>query len=298
MTKSKKSDPVFKDHEKILEAVHNSGYLFEIEVAKKIEALGFDIQMNVAFNDKDSDKSREIDIVAHKNLASIPANKIKLALHLVIEAKKFKSPILFFKRKKSETDKSHSPIELHFPMQHFQITDWTKSTSKISTVSFYKDLKLEEHHLYESNNFNVTQFCRLIRNEKKIDAKHENIYDSLLFPSAKALLYMKDILPIPRNIAHQQYYHVIFNVIVTDSDVLSINSEVPEYPIETEKFITLKREIRTDKTQGIFYFDFVNFNHLDDYIEGVNNYINPIINRFSSNPEEFQFRKREIVNKS
>lgn len=50
----------------ILTAVNDSGYLFEQEVASILGNNKFYIQTNVAFNDEDEGKSREIDVVGYR----------------------------------------------------------------------------------------------------------------------------------------------------------------------------------------------------------------------------------------
>lgn len=52
--------------EEIIKAITDSGYLFEQEIASVFENNNFYIQTNVAFNDLDEDKSREIPYCSSK----------------------------------------------------------------------------------------------------------------------------------------------------------------------------------------------------------------------------------------
>ena len=53
----------------IVDALKQSGYLMEQEVATQLEALDFHVSTNMAFEDIEEGKSREIDVSAIKRVA-------------------------------------------------------------------------------------------------------------------------------------------------------------------------------------------------------------------------------------
>src|SRR4051794_34728823 len=55
--------------DEIMAAIRDSGYLMEQEVATQLEGCGLHVRTNVAFEDPDEGKSREIDVAARKRVA-------------------------------------------------------------------------------------------------------------------------------------------------------------------------------------------------------------------------------------
>ena len=59
-------------------ALQASGYLFEQEVATSLENLGFHVETNSAFLDRELEKSRELDIRAVKVAYHDKANHLQV----------------------------------------------------------------------------------------------------------------------------------------------------------------------------------------------------------------------------
>ena len=70
-------------HEEIMEAIRQSGYLMEQHVATQLEALNFYIKTNVAFEDPDEGKSREMDVSAIKRVATNESAKVGAIVELI-----------------------------------------------------------------------------------------------------------------------------------------------------------------------------------------------------------------------
>ena len=88
--------------DEILKAVENSGYLMEQEVATILEELNFNVKTNSPFEDEEEGKSREIDILAPKELYKDDENKLTIYCVLICECKNNKNPFVFIKRKKKK----------------------------------------------------------------------------------------------------------------------------------------------------------------------------------------------------
>lgn len=57
-------------NEEIMDAIEQSGYLLEQHVATQLESLNFYVKTNIAFEDPDEGKSREIDVSAVKRVCT------------------------------------------------------------------------------------------------------------------------------------------------------------------------------------------------------------------------------------
>src|SRR6266851_5303352 len=91
-------------HEEIMEAIRQSGYLMEQHVATQLEALNFHIKTNVAFEDPDQGKSREMDVSAIKQVAMNESAKVSAFVELIVECKNSNNPLVLVTRPKNEGD--------------------------------------------------------------------------------------------------------------------------------------------------------------------------------------------------
>ena len=73
--------------EKIIDALRQSGYLMEQEVATQLEALEFHASTNLAFEDIEEGKSREIDVRAIKGVAHNEEKKLSAFVEILAECK-------------------------------------------------------------------------------------------------------------------------------------------------------------------------------------------------------------------
>lgn len=73
--------------DEIMSAIRDSGYLMEQEVATQLEQRDLHVRTNVAFEDPDEGKSREIDVVAIKRVAHDENSKLAAFVELLVECK-------------------------------------------------------------------------------------------------------------------------------------------------------------------------------------------------------------------
>src|SRR5690606_15550170 len=112
----------------ILGALEQSGYLFEQQVADRLEELGFHVDTAWAFRDPEQEKSRELDVRAIQRVFHDEHDRHSLFIELLVECKAYESPLVFLQRPKNvrEMDQS-APREYLFPKKHFKkaISDTT-----------------------------------------------------------------------------------------------------------------------------------------------------------------------------
>lgn len=98
--------------EEIMAAIEASGYLMEQEVATQLERRGLHVRTNVAFEDSEEGKSREIDVTAITRVAVDETEKVGALVELLVECKNTANPFVFIARPKNEADRRRS---LSFP---------------------------------------------------------------------------------------------------------------------------------------------------------------------------------------
>jgi hypothetical protein len=82
---------------KVQKIIKKSGHDFHLKVSKELKDSGWDVVDNHYYNDPDSGKSREIDIIAKKRYV-VSNNKEKITINLFIECKYITSPTIFWFR--------------------------------------------------------------------------------------------------------------------------------------------------------------------------------------------------------
>ncbi len=104
--------------EEIMSAIEDSGYLMEQKAATQVEQLGYYVRTNVAFEDSEEGKSREIDVLAVKRVARNEDAKLSAFVELIVECKNNSNPFVFIARPKNEVDQATPPAHLIFPYEY------------------------------------------------------------------------------------------------------------------------------------------------------------------------------------
>lgn len=92
--------------DKILNIIQKSGHDFHLQISTKLEELGWNVTNSPYYNDPDSDRAREIDIIAIKEYpiaggdGYVQGEQEKLVIKLFIECKYIKSPAVFWFKKR------------------------------------------------------------------------------------------------------------------------------------------------------------------------------------------------------
>jgi len=250
--------------EDILIAINNSGYLFEQEIASILENNKFYIQTNVAFNDEDEEKSREIDVVGYRRFFHDEERKISIGVRVLCECKNNTNPFVFICRNKNEVDKQYSPPNFIFPKKEYQKPIVGKTNSYYIYTGF-QFFDLAKIHPYSQKNTKAVQFCKIIRKGKEWCAFHDGIYDSILLPMIKCIEFYRKQDNF--NNSEWQYYTILFPIIVLNSDLYSIDSHISPNDVNEVEFIHFTRDINYKKIKNNYLIDFVTKKGLTKYIE-------------------------------
>jgi hypothetical protein len=92
--------------ERIINDLKKSGFIKELELARMLSKNGWNPHLNDTYLDKDTNVSREIDIIGSK-MGPVAYEKLKLWLDLVIECKKTTNPWVIFSNKDENFLKFH-----------------------------------------------------------------------------------------------------------------------------------------------------------------------------------------------
>lgn len=257
--------------ENIKDAMKESGYLLEQEIATELENLGFKVQTASAFEDEEEGKSREIDIFATNGYYHNDDLKLSIFAGILCECKNNSNPFVFICRDKKHHDRYFIPKEIVFPVEKY-IIPLEGSPDKKIAVSAFNYFKLEKKHHYFSESQKAVQFCKIVRKGKKWEAQHDGIYDSLFIPLVKALEFQKS--HVKKYYENYNAIYAFYPIVVLNSELYYIDSNNPEVAPREVSHISFIREIKSKNLDGTYLIEFVNKKYLADF---VNEKIKPLI---------------------
>lgn len=270
--------------QEIRDILDKSGYLFEQQIASVIENLGFDTVTNKAFLDEQENKSREMDIVAHKTSFKIEGSDTETVtglIYLNCECKNSSTPYVFITRKKGALDDYYIPDGIVLAYSSYHIRKGDKSES--SGSAFYY-LGLDKLHYATRTQDKAVQVCKIIRNQSKYEAQHSGIIESFIYPLIKSMRVWKK--NSPDGDFESKYCKFFYNIVVVNSKLYTIDSEIANsLPVEA-KFVPFIREVHTQEMKGKFLITFVDQEHLEEFIKTeVNEFSKRVCTLYNESPE-------------
>jgi hypothetical protein len=208
--------------EEIIGALRETGFVFEQEIATKLEQSGFHVESNWPFPDNQEGKSREIDIRAVKRLLYDESEKIDLFVELLIECKDTNSPWAFISGKKNIRELEHAePREYIFPHMKFPVALSANSYREVPTFVHHK---LAEHHYYYREPNKTTQFAKIVTNGKNgWTANRDGIHDGIVLPLAKILDIRRSEIINSNNRGGWRNLTLFFPAVVVNNSLFSYN---------------------------------------------------------------------------
>jgi len=257
----------FPTEEEIVRAVERSGYLMEQDVASKFENLGYFVETNTAYEDKDEGKSRELDVKAFKRIAFDEDRKISAAVEFLVECKNNSSATVFIGRNKNHADAVfHRRPEFYFPVEEYQARkQLLNNQTQIKYKTPFEHLGLDKVHYRSTDKQKVVQFCRIDRSGKTWRADHGGLYDSLFFPMAKALISRRADLPHLRKSTEWRYLWFFIPLVVLNGPILYIDSTKKPTVAEKRSHASFSRQIRSSTLKDKFTLDFVQLDALENF---------------------------------
>ena len=210
--------------DEIMEAITDSGYLMEQNVATEFESSGFHVRTNVAFEDPDEGKSREIDVTAVKRVAHNEDAKQSAFVEMIVECKNSSNPFVFIARPKNVADDRRSPSEFMFPYSYSMKKDLGGGRGMHRDVSAFLHLGFDKVYEEHQQRWKAVQFCRIDRKGSGWHANHGGLYDSMFYPMAKAVVARKKEFRRPQHKDDWRYIWLYLPVVVTSGDLFLIDS--------------------------------------------------------------------------
>lgn len=267
-------------HREIVDALKRSGYLMEQEVATQLEALNFDVWTNWAFQDIDEGKSREIDVRALKRIAHNKEKKLSAYVEIIAECKNSMNPFVFIGRPKNQVDDLQPPQELVFPRGVYSILQ--KGTAKNVATFHLADpffhLGFDKVHPDFKSKTKVVQFCRINRKEKGWQANHDGLYDSIFYPMAKAFTARKREVNVRNSPSGDDFFCLFVPMVIINGDIFYVDSMAADPEPQERSYVTFKREIKSEKLDGVYNVVFVNQKHLEQFIS---DRLGPLVDRMA-----------------
>src|ERR1700683_1162438 len=165
----------------ILSALNRTGFMFEYRVAQTLRNKGFSTNINHAYPDPESGKSREIDVSANldRDIERQPVS-LNLGVSLVIECKNGLNPfVLIGERNQNPVDFDNSvflsfdPYALEFKGRIYERVKYELDFGGLPGC-------------WRREDFVGYQLIRMNQQNGNWKADNNSIYDSILYPLAKA----------------------------------------------------------------------------------------------------------------
>ncbi len=264
----------------IVDALKQSGYLMEQEVATQLEALNFHVWTNWAFQDIDEGKSREIDVRAIKRVAHNEEKKLSAFVEIIAECKRSTNPFVFIGRPKNQTDNRHPPQELVCPVTAYSAPQKgpDKNVVTIHPKEAFFHLDFDKVHYDFVSETKAVQFCRVDRKGKGWHANHGGLYDSIFYPMAKAFTALKREVLTDGGRGSWRHFWLFVPMVIISGDILYVDSMETDPLPQERSDVTFKREIKSEKLDGVYTVAFVNQKNLERFIC---DRLGPLVNRMA-----------------
>ena len=251
-------------------ALSKTGFLLEHRVAKILRNYNPkpDVTIGDAYPDPESGKSREIDVLAefYEAVERKPDVNVMITITLIIECKNNSSPFVLI------GDHGHeAPWPRDLMVVSFDPFALGFSTKKYDKIEYEAELN-RIPGLPTGKGFTGRQLLRLNRQGGDWKADNNAIYDSILYPLAKASQFYKGYLKreaedFPED--HWRYpgIRIILPVIVTSGPVYTVDATDDDLKIVAAKWASIKRTFHSEGLDGDFWFDMVSFTEWKEYLD-------------------------------
>lgn len=282
--------------EEILEALSRTGFLLEQEVATGLQHLGFHVNTGVAYEDPDEGKSREIDVLATELAYIDSENMVTVQYEIICECKNTQWPYVFIGPPKLGGEFLQDPVGYTFPIPYFAepLELDVSEPTRYTLVPAFRVLELADQH-YLKGSLGAVQIVRLSRKNNRWQADNEGIFDSIIYPVAKALLARKKTYRIdgPPEPGQMALVYLCFPIVVTSGKLYFLDTtEENPAPKETSH-VTLLREIRTKNTNGHFLIEFVTMDGLSSLAQDkIGSFVQAVVERVRAAPPHYFHSER------
>lgn len=243
----------------------SSGYPFELEIARRVEASEYYVEPNYSFEDQDTGIARELDFHAIK-IKTISERKGEFAFVVILgSCKDNKNPYVFFTRElslsgvmlTSDVPIAGCPLEIYDEIDdNWSLEDY---------LELHKFLHIGRTDIVSS------QFCELKRRKGKWEIQSETIFKDAIVPLLKALSgeimsYNEEHTPDLETEGVD--YQIFYPLIVLNGPLLKYHVP-PEGPsnLEQSQHIVVVRPYESKTVKCRYAIDVIHESYLEEYLE-------------------------------
>jgi hypothetical protein len=263
------SGPTVED---IKDALSRTGFLLEHRVAQTLRRPPhWNADISQAYPDPETGKSREIDVFASiVRYVSRKPEELAITARLIIECKNNSAPFVLignlvknFPHFDDSVILTFDPLRLRFP----------KAPLRLAKLELHLD------HLAGSimeDEFTAYQLLRLVRQNKVWKAGNNAIYDSILYPLAKAWSYTIDRVRKDKEEDEKRHgieswrfpwLYYFFPIVVTSGQLFVLDVSDENLQVSGAKWAKIKRSFYSADLKCDLRADVVSFDHWDEYLE-------------------------------
>jgi hypothetical protein len=243
----------------------NSGYPFELEITRRIEAREYFVEPNYSFEDQDTGLARELDFHALKS-EIISEKKMEFVIAIILgSCKDNKNPYVFFTR---ELFLSGIMLSSDLPIAGCPLEIYDENNYCLSLEEYlelYKFLHIGKTDIVSS------QFCELKQKKGKWEIQSETIFKDAIIPLIKALHgditdYNEEHIP---NLETEGVdYQIYFPLIVLKGPLLQYHVP-PKGPTQLKQaqHIVVVRHYESKTVKCRYAIDVIQESYLEKYLE-------------------------------
>jgi hypothetical protein len=277
------------------EAIKKSGYLLEQRLEPILTEAGFYVQMNAAYADPETGKSRELDISA---ISAISVFKEEFIFPVLLcECENNSQPVVFFTKE--------SPISfLHcqeVKASGIPVKFWDRSAKGYGSLADFT--KMEKYHHYCKGDA-ATQYCSFQFKKDKSSwiALHVDEHHDTLNSLIKALEYNIDehfgnfVLP-PKGEEEGVNLQIYYPLLILQGDLYSASLNDSRLVLKKSNHIQFRKELFSSKNKEVetYQIDVITEKFLKDYLKLVDAEIEKVKGVFRRKKDQVRFSINKMI---
>lgn len=278
--------------EEAIESLERSGYLIENRIEDILINQAYIVDSNTYFPDPDTQKPREIDIIAYKY--QILSDQMGMIVTcLLIECVNNPQPFALIPKEQDPLDKYSKTIHgVGIPSNIYQFIKKNGKSHAVGT-NLFKLKQIQENHHY-NNLRTATQFCSFIRKKnesKEWMATHEDshyndikkICDATKYHIDQRLDYLSEI-PIPKIVNLSMFYPVL----VLQGQLYDVKTKSDPITIEESPHLQLSRHSIINGEENIYTIDIMTEDNFPQFLELLDKEIQNTVSLIESKPSQIK----------
>ncbi|MFI2648801.1 hypothetical protein [Micromonospora fulviviridis] len=252
------------DESQLLSALKKTGFLLEQRVAQLLQSKNLVAEPNAAFTDPETGKTREVDVIAYFDATAGDGATFApyIFAELLIECKNTPNPFVLVGREERKPGGTYTywaefdPLTLKFGNQY----RWTNYQLKFSSLPGSA----------ADAGFIGSQLLRLDRQSGNWRASNDGVYDSIVYPLAKAQVwrYGEDMVETGRaEELGNPCFNFLYPVLVTTGPVFTVTVDKAETRVREVDWAPLARDFRQEGLDGTAFLEVVRFDKLEEYLD-------------------------------